>query len=122
MVGGRVEVCSRLVQHGERASNAHQMRPSEFGLLLKARAAQQDIPAAPGKLCTLALTAVDKEGQAGLQAATFPTSRNRELAVCLQNPVAPNGRRQIRLERYWLSSKMYPSCHYPHVLPPAMLP
>ncbi|XP_075543682.1 uncharacterized protein LOC142578237 isoform X2 [Dermacentor variabilis] len=54
MVGGRIEVCSRLVRHGERPSNAHQMSPSEFCLLLKARAAQQDIPAVPGKLGTLA--------------------------------------------------------------------
>ncbi|XP_065284670.1 uncharacterized protein [Dermacentor albipictus] len=38
----------------ERTSNVHQTSLSEFGLLLKASTAQQDIPAAPGKLSELA--------------------------------------------------------------------
>ncbi|XP_054924646.1 uncharacterized protein [Dermacentor andersoni] len=52
-VGGREEVCCRLVWQGERPS-VHQTSPSEFGLLLKARAAQQNIPAALSKLSALA--------------------------------------------------------------------
>nr|XP_054919119.1 uncharacterized protein LOC126548223 [Dermacentor andersoni] len=51
------------------------------------------------------LMAMDTEGQAVFQAATLLTSRNRKPAVCLQDSVALNGRRQIRLERDWLTSK-----------------
>ncbi|KAH7974403.1 hypothetical protein HPB49_015036 [Dermacentor silvarum] len=84
-VGGREEVCCRLVWQGKKPSDVRQTSPAEFGLLLKARTAQEKVLPAPGKLSALA---------------------NWELAVCLQDPVAPNGHRQIRLERDWLTSKM----------------
>ncbi|XP_075525431.1 uncharacterized protein LOC142557457 isoform X2 [Dermacentor variabilis] len=63
-VGGREEVCCRLVWQGERPS-VHQTSPSEFGLLLKARAAQQNIPAVPGKLSALAEPQSHGDGRGG---------------------------------------------------------
>ncbi|XP_065280991.1 uncharacterized protein [Dermacentor albipictus] len=63
-IGGREEVCCRLVWQGERPS-VQQTSPSEFGLLLKARAAQQNIPAAPGKLSALAEPQSHGDGRGG---------------------------------------------------------
>ncbi|XP_049513455.1 uncharacterized protein LOC119466309 [Dermacentor silvarum] len=102
-VGGREEVCCRLVWQGKKPSDVRQTSPAEFGLLLKARTAQEKVLPAP---VYHSHAAEDREGQAVFQALTLLLSRNWELAVCLQDPVAPNGHRQIRLERDWLTSKM----------------
>lgn len=53
-VGRREEVCCRLVWQGERPSDVRQTSLAEFGLLLKARAAQENVLPAPDKLGALA--------------------------------------------------------------------